>query len=101
MRQPEGFGDGTSQVCLLIHLLYGLKQSGHAWNKTLDIHLKTLGYQQLNADHCVYIQQPDHGTYNVFSTWVDDFTLFSMEGRISQSKKEIEDKWEIMNQGNC
>ena len=64
------------------------------------MHLKTLGYQQLNADHCVYIQQPNHGTYDVFSTWVDDFALFCTKGRISQSKKEIGDKWEIMDQGD-
>ena len=97
MRQPKGFEDGTSHVCLLIHSLYGLKQSGRAWNKTLDMHLKTLGYQQLNADHCVYIQQPDHGVYDIFSMWVDDFTLFFTKGRISQNKREI---WEIMDQGN-
>ena len=53
MEQPKGFNDGTPQVCLLIHSLYGLKQSGRAWNKTLDTHLKDLGYQQLNADHCI------------------------------------------------
>ena len=100
MRQPEGFEDGTSRVCLLIHSLYRLKQSGRAWNKTLDTHLKTLGYQQLNADHCVYIRQPDHRVYDIFSTWVDDFTLFCTKGRISQNKREIGEKWEIMDQGN-
>ena len=28
MQQPEGFNNGTPQVCLLTHFLYGLKQSG-------------------------------------------------------------------------
>ena len=28
MEQPEGFNDCTPQVCLLIHSLYGLGQSG-------------------------------------------------------------------------
>jgi hypothetical protein len=36
MRQPEGFGDGTSRVCKLIKTPYGLKQSGQEWNKQLD-----------------------------------------------------------------
>ena len=36
MQQPEAFHDGTSCVCLLVHSLYRLKQSGRAWNKTLD-----------------------------------------------------------------
>jgi hypothetical protein len=26
MRQPEGYADGTGQVCLLIKTIYGLKQ---------------------------------------------------------------------------
>jgi len=81
MQQPEGFSDGTPRVCLLVHSL------------------KELGYQQLNADHCVYIRQPDHGVYDIFSTWVDDFALFCTEGRMAQNKKEIGDKWEITDQG--
>ena len=99
MQQPKGFNDGTPWVCLLTHLLYGLKQSGRAWNKTLDMHLKDLGYQQLNADHCIYIRQLDHRVYDVFSTWVDDFAVFCTEGWMSHNKKEIGDKWEITNQG--
>ena len=97
--QPKGFNDGMPQVCLLQHSLYGLKQSGRAWNKTLDSHLKSLGYNQLNADHCVYIRQPSHEAYDIFSTWVDDFTIFCTEGRMTQNKKEIGDKWEITDQG--
>ena len=71
MLQPEGFNDSTPRVCLLIHSLYRLKQLGQAWNKTLDMHLKLLQYHQLNADHCVYICQPTHSVYKLFSTWVD------------------------------
>ena len=99
MQQPEGFSDGSPCVCLLIHSLYGLKQSGRAWNKMLDAHLKSLGYCQLNANHCIYIQQSSQGAYDIFSTWVDDFALFCMKGRMPQNKKEIGEKWEITDQG--
>ena len=99
MQQPEGFNNGTPQVCLLTHLLYGLKQSGQAWNKTLDTHLKELRYQQLNTDHCIYIRQPDHRVYDIFSIWVDDFAIFCTEGQMSQNRKEIGNKWEITDQG--
>ena len=99
MQQPEGYSDGTPRVCLLQHSLYGLKQSSQAWNKTLDSHLKSLRYYQLNADHCVYIRQTSHKKYDIFSTWVDDFALFYTEGGMTQNKKEIADKWEITDQG--
>ena len=99
MLQPEGFNDGMPRVCLLIHSLYGLKQSGRAWNKTLDTHPKLLQYHQLNADHCVYIHQPTHGMYDLFSTWVDNFAMFCTKGQMLKNKKEIGDKWEITDQG--
>ena len=36
MCQPEGFDDGTNCVCLLVKMLYGLKQSGCKWNIEFD-----------------------------------------------------------------
>ena len=36
MHQPEGFSDGTTRVCHLQKVLYGLKQSEREWNKELD-----------------------------------------------------------------
>ena len=53
MRQPEGFGDGTGRVCLLIKTLYGLKQAGREWNKELDSKLRKKGYSRLRSDPCV------------------------------------------------
>ena len=44
MQQPEGFADGTGQVCLLIKTLYGLKQARHEWNIELDMKLRKRGY---------------------------------------------------------
>ena len=39
MQQPEGYGDGTGRICLLIKTLYGLKQAGREWNRELDLEL--------------------------------------------------------------
>lgn len=47
MQQPKGYEDGTDRVCKLVKTLYGLKQSGHKWNKELDAKLKSFSYQCL------------------------------------------------------
>ena len=54
MLQPEGYNDGSDKVCLLIKTLYGLKQSGHKWNKELDKQLKGIGSTNLWSDLCAY-----------------------------------------------
>ena len=56
MQQPNGFNDGTGCVCWLWHTLYGLKQSGQEWNKTLSIFLKSIGFTKLVTENCVFIQ---------------------------------------------
>ena len=47
MIQPPGYEDGTGKVLLLLHSLYGLKQSGRAWYHKLD--LETLQQQYGNS----------------------------------------------------
>jgi hypothetical protein len=54
MDQPEGFEDGLNRVCLLNKTLYGLKQSGHEWNKELDDKLQKHGFTHLVSDPCTY-----------------------------------------------
>ena len=44
MDQPEGSDDGTGRICQLIKTLYGLKQSGCEWNKTLNSKLIKFGF---------------------------------------------------------
>ena len=44
MKQPEGYGNGTSRICKLIKTLYGLKQAGREWNLELDRKMRDKGY---------------------------------------------------------
>jgi hypothetical protein len=55
MKQPEGFKDGTDQICLLIKTIYGLKQAGRKWNKQLDEKLRQHRYTRLRSDPCMYV----------------------------------------------
>lgn len=56
MKQPEGFHDGTKQVCKLNRSLYGLKQAPRCWNSCIADFLRTTGFQQSEADPCLYIR---------------------------------------------
>jgi Reverse transcriptase (RNA-dependent DNA polymerase) len=48
MQQPEGFEVGRPEhVCKLRKSLYGLKQAGRVWNKTLQSVLLSMGFQQV------------------------------------------------------
>lgn len=76
MRQPEGFGDGTSRVCRLRKTLYGLKQSGREWNRELDKQLRNIGFKKLQSDPCTYVQR-NEDKFRSITVWVDDLLLFA------------------------
>lgn len=57
MYQPEGFQNGTSDVCKLNKSLYGLKQAPKNWNDKIMKFLKTLGLENTDDDPCVYYNQ--------------------------------------------
>ena len=63
MMQPQGFEVTSSTksqfVCLLLKSLYGLKQSGHIWNKIFDDFLIKFALTPTEVDPCVYISQAE------------------------------------------
>jgi Reverse transcriptase (RNA-dependent DNA polymerase) len=55
MRQPQGFDDGSGQVCRLVQSLYGLHQAAHCWNKLLHGELTKIGYHRAYSNNAVYV----------------------------------------------
>ncbi|KAI0992481.1 hypothetical protein K3495_g15704, partial [Podosphaera aphanis] len=100
MKQPKGFEDGTGRVCHLIHTLYGLKQSGREWNKTLKSFLvEEAGYTQLIKEHGLFFRSDKNG-YDIIAVWVDDFLIASTDkNRLNLVKREICNKWEATDLG--
>jgi len=99
MEQPEGSNDGTGRICWLIKTLYGLKQSGCEWNKTLDSKLIKFGFTQLISDPCVYIKW-DGDKISIITVWVDDLLLFaSTDELMTKIKNYIKSKWEATDIG--
>ena len=100
MRQPEGYEDGTDQVCVLVKTIYGLKQSGREWNKEFDNKMKSFGFQCLKSDPCVYIRHDADGI-SIITVWVDDLLLFASSDKLMQQMKdEIHSQWEATDMGN-
>ena len=94
MEQSEGSNDGTGRVCWLIKTLYGLKQSGCEWNKTLDSKLIKFGFSWLISDPCIYIKW-DGDKILIITVWVDELLLFaSMDKLMTKIKNYIKSEWE-------
>jgi hypothetical protein len=92
MRQPEGFElegpNGEELVCKLKKSLYGLKQSGRNWNRTLNAHLKEIGFEQSSTDPCLYVLHGDDG-YIAITIYVDD--IISIDNN-TKLREEIVEK---------
>ena len=75
VEQPEGMGaiGESHKVCKLNKALYGLKQSPRVWYFTLTAYLKTLGFEPLTADNCIF--HDSKGTY--IAVFVDDLLMVS------------------------
>ena len=100
MRQPEGYGNGTSHICLLIKILYSLKQASREWNIELDTKLQQRGYVHLRSDPCVYIWQVGED-FAIITVWVDDLLLFATTViLIEKMKTDIKSEWEVTDLGD-
>ena len=98
MMQPEGYNDGTAQLCHLIKTIYGLKQSGHEWNYKLNKKLIDAGFQWLHSDPCIYIQKGKGKVIEIITAWVDDLLLFSdVKEWMDHLKAELGNLFEITN----
>ena len=74
MKLPEGLDiPEANKILRLFRALYGLKQSGRLWNKTLVALLIKLGYTPLNdIDPCVMVRKSKTGRLLIIGLYVDD-----------------------------
>jgi hypothetical protein len=58
VQQPEGLinPNHPHKVWRLLKSLYSLKQAPMVWNKTINLHLKSSGFESMDTDPCVYIK---------------------------------------------
>jgi hypothetical protein len=99
MKQPEGYGDGSNRVCLLIKTLYGLKQAGREWNLEMDRKMRGKGYVRIRSDACVYIWRTDDD-FVIIAIWVDDMLLFATTVELERKAiSDVSNEWEITDLG--
>lgn len=77
MKQPDGFEDGTNNVCLLRRSLYGLKQSSRCWNEKFVAVLARFGLVQSENDPCVFVRGGDKSL--LLGIYVDDGVIAAKE----------------------
>lgn len=73
VEQPEYFTDGTNKVGKLNRAMYGLKQAGREWNRTLVNALKSFDLIQSKVDPCVFY---NHKLDLIVAIYVDDILIF-------------------------
>jgi hypothetical protein len=99
MKQPDGFSNGTGRVCRLVHMLYGLKQSGREWNKTISSYLTSIGFTRLSTEHAIFLRRDSLG-FDIVAIWVDDFfNVHSSTTRKESLRNEITKRFEATYQG--
>jgi len=63
MEQPEGMEEEgfEDHVWILQWGLYGMKQAGHLWNKTMDAAMVEWGFTRLSSESCIYYCRNEQG----------------------------------------
>ena len=78
MKQLPLYETGKGKVCHLKCTLYGLKQSGCAWNEKLNEMLLELGLKQTHVDQCIYIKHTESSLL-ILAVHVDDMVIFTSD----------------------
>ena len=76
MKQPEGFIDNPSLVCILRKSLYGLKQAPKAWYSKMDTFLISQKFERCKSDCNVYMKKKE-GFFLLLVLYVDDLLITS------------------------
>lgn len=103
MEQPEGFVDveHPDWVWELQKGLYGMKQGGLVWNRTMNDAMLSWGFKHLKCEHCIYFRQTEASILLV-AVHVDDFlTVGSTKHAITAFKDQLRTKWTVSDLGEA
>ena len=98
MRLPPGYGSKGKVACVKKGI-YGLRQSGNLWHRTLTIAFKELNLTRSAVDHGVFYVHDNEGTTIVCSS-TDDFAITaSSTPRMEKFKSDLSNHFEMTDLG--
>lgn len=87
-------------VCKLKKAIYGLKQSGRVWNKTIHEKLIDLGLEQSQYDSCLYYYKEKDGSLAYVMIYVDDIFIASkLISTVNLITEFLKDHFEVKDMG--
>jgi Reverse transcriptase (RNA-dependent DNA polymerase) len=104
MEQPTGFEDPNNPdfVWAMLRGLYGAKNSGRVWNRTMnDALVNRWGFTRLPCEYCIYMRRSNSGVIFV-GVHVDDFlSTASSRSENARFKDELRELWKINDLGDA
>ncbi|PIL25727.1 hypothetical protein GSI_11477 [Ganoderma sinense ZZ0214-1] len=101
MHQPPSFSmpEQSHLVCRLKKTLYGLKQAGRGWYKTLTAAMLQMGFTRCVADHAVFYKREGESAIIVAAS-VDDLTIAGTSDLVNAFAADIKQRFEMSDLGN-
>ena len=101
VEMPHGYAE-DGKVCRLLKGLYGLKQAASAWQKTFLNAVTEMGFQQSDADPCLYLKGNLLHGGAALTTHVDDIHVFGQSLRIvKRVKRLLASRFDLEDQGDA
>jgi len=102
MKQPPGFSSSdANQVCLLHKAIYGLKQSGRTWFKTIDELIRRKGFTSSISDRCLYFKNGKEKLV-VILLYVDDVLIMGRNLKeVEEIQSSITEEFKARDLGNA
>ena len=103
MEQPRGFEETGKETWIwkLQRGLYGMKQSGRIWNKTMNEAMISWGFTRLTCESCIYYRKADTGII-IAAVHVDDFlSIASTTTENERFKEQMKTIWKISSSGEA
>lgn len=98
MRPPPGY-DSDCEAWDLKKSIYGLKQAGRLWYRTLRNHMVSKGYRQSRGDPCLYVKTNGKEATVYIAIYVDDICFFGDDTSIKLAIADIQAKFELRDMG--